>query len=341
VEPRIAEKQRKAGVCYALSAEGVELPVVDITHPDFKLNLSDADITSLRAECFCEHKAWARKPKFVKQALLYLLRRQSVLMQGLKAGEGTYLSGMNTYLMKLGAENLGRGYTKPLDKRIARKPPILNIRWRLQAMAQLISEELEKQLRIQPDGPVLLVNIAGGSALDSLNALILLNRGLPDLLKSNPIRIQVLDSDSNGPLFGSRSLSALTAHGAPLHGLNITFEHLHYDWGHPARLGEILESQGGICTAVGSSEGGLFEYGNDHDILANLEMLRRRTPSNFTFSASMTLDIPDTREVIRFTRLPRRSFNLDSISDLVGRAGWGIAKILEGPTTMCVCFQKS
>jgi hypothetical protein len=35
-----------------------------------------------------------------------IMRRRSILMRGLMGASGTFMSGMNTYMMKLGSENL-------------------------------------------------------------------------------------------------------------------------------------------------------------------------------------------------------------------------------------------
>ena len=41
MQPRITQKNNKAGVCYAITDEGVELPVIDVTHPAFAIQLTD------------------------------------------------------------------------------------------------------------------------------------------------------------------------------------------------------------------------------------------------------------------------------------------------------------
>jgi hypothetical protein len=59
--------------------------------------------------------------------------------------------------------------------------------------------------------------------------------------------------------------------GGPLHGLEIQFHHHAYDWNHTAPLARLLTdlaTPGAIVAA--SSEGGLFEYGADDAIIANL-----------------------------------------------------------------------
>src|SRR5262249_55092524 len=126
-----------------------------------------------------------------------------------------------------------------------------------------------------PDAPLHLVNIAGGPALDSINALIMLARA-PATLIHRPITIHVLDAQEDGPTFGARALLALAAPGAPLHGLDVQFQHQAYDWNQTAPLARLLADLA-ACGAViaASSEGGLFEYGTDDAIVANLTALAR------------------------------------------------------------------
>src|SRR5262249_5709563 len=122
--------------------------------------------------------------------------------------------------------------------------------------------------------PLHLINVGGGPALDSVNALIMLRRARAKLLDRSVV-IHVLDSAEDGPFFGARALNALKAAGRPLHGLDITGQHLRYDWNAPAMLKDLvtaLTSAGGRVAA--SSEGALFEYGSDDAVIANLLALR-------------------------------------------------------------------
>ena len=65
------------------------------------------------------------------------------------------------------------------------------------------------------------------------------------------------------------------ADGGPLAGLDIVFDHRSYDWDEPAPLEALLRELGAAGAIVAaSSEGGLFEYGSDAAIVANLEALR-------------------------------------------------------------------
>jgi hypothetical protein len=63
----------------------------------------------------------------------------------------------------------------------------------------------------QPQRPVHLIDIAGGPAIDSLNALILLHKNHPGILKERNLSIDVLDLDESGAKFGEAALAVLQA----------------------------------------------------------------------------------------------------------------------------------
>src|SRR5260370_27368773 len=109
-----------------------------------------------------------------------------------------------------------------MGRRVAAAPAVVAMRLRLQQCAQLLAEGLQTPLRNAPSAPLCLLNIAGGTAIDSLNALILLKRDAPDLL-ARPIQILVLDIAPNAPAFGANALAALNQEGRLLAGFNIPF----------------------------------------------------------------------------------------------------------------------
>ena len=85
----------------------------------------------------------------------------------------------------------------------------------------------------------------------------------------------MLDLDEAGPSFGKSALAALSEQGAPLAGLRIVFRHVRYDWSQTVELQSVLrESQADGAMVICSSEGGLFEYGSDQEIVSNLRVLR-------------------------------------------------------------------
>src|SRR4051794_8681714 len=260
---RILEKGKKPGVCYAYSDDGVELPVIDITHPAFALVVNQTELAAVIADFVRAMTTRQKIPSLVRYILFRLLRRRSILTRSIMDAKGTFLSGMATYLMKLGPLNLGAGYAGRIDRKVAASLPALSARLRLQDIANLIVEGLTPSLSASQGRPLHLLNIGGGPAVDSLNALILLQKQRPEWLRGRRIWIHILDRDPVGPSFGVRALAALRAEGAPLHGLEILLKIVEYDWTDVTRLRDVIDRiNAADDVVVGSSEGGLFEYGS-------------------------------------------------------------------------------
>lgn len=275
-DPKLRPKDNKRpGVFYAFTCDGFELPVVDVTHPAFAVSITDTEQKTLVEKFLRDGVPMAKLPKPLRELALRFLLRQSVLAQGIGQARNSFMSGMQTYLLKLGREMLGSAYAKPIDRQIASALPSFCVRIRLQDMAQLTAETLLPLLNEDSQRPLRFVNIAGGPAMDSLNALILMNRQRPGILAKRAIEIDVLDLDDAGPAFGESALAALSQSNGPLHGLRITFRHRPYNWARAEGLAGLmnkteLEHPITMC----SSEGGLFEYGSDEEIVSNLKALR-------------------------------------------------------------------
>src|SRR5581483_11491722 len=141
--------------------------------------------------------------------------QQSTLGAGLLAARGTFLSGLHTYLMKLGPGNLWHGASE-IDRRIAASFPALTNRIRLQDVARLIADGVAQSPA--DSRPWLFVDIAGGPAADAWNALLTIRAERPELLAHRRITIAVFDPDSDGPAFGAAALARLTSTAGPLHG---------------------------------------------------------------------------------------------------------------------------
>src|SRR5262249_10142117 len=115
---------------------------------------------------------------------------------------------------------------------------------------------------------------------DSWNTLIKL-RHAGTSFGSRTLNVTVLDVDEQGPAFGERAFEVLQTADAPLAGVVILFKHWRYNWEAFHELKGILESadlKRSVCAA--SSEGGLFEYGSDDDIVGNLTALHEMTPGD-------------------------------------------------------------
>lgn len=329
-EIRRAEHRKKPGVCYAVSDDGLELPVVDVTHPAFRFELSDEKQRELVAHFLEQQQRFMRLPPWLRKLMMRFFLRGSVIARGLRRAEGTFLDGMTTYLFKVGAKNLG-SYAMPADKRIASSLPGISVRVRLSDMARLLADTLEPLLAAEPGRTVSVLNIAGGPAIDSLNALILLRRERPELLRDRRIVVRVLDGDAHGPAFGERALEALRAPGAALAGLEVELSRHAYDWRDTAGLAPVLDTvtrDGALCIA--SSEGGLFEYGSDDEILANLRALAELGPG-FSMVGSVTCNNDVIRTLKQTSTAATRPRGLEVFGALARQAGYRITKTIPRP----------
>jgi hypothetical protein len=331
--PRVPEPNKKPGVCYAVTDDGLELPVVDVTHAVFACTPSTAELVAITETTLRNLHRSRRMPGFLRR----WVARRSILMRGTLDAAGTFVSGMTTYLYKLGPGNLGARYAGAIDRRLASSVTAVAIRLRLRAMARMLADDLSDALAARPGRALHLINIGGGTASDSLNALLVLRAERPEALRGRQVMIRVLDCDAAGPAFGARSLAALLAPGAPLHGLDATLEHFLFDWSAPARFGPFPAD----AVVAGSSEGGLFEYGTDAAIHATLAALRSRMPEDFVMVGSVMRDGAIAREIARTGALPLRLFTPEAFATLAGRAGWKIARADENNPLYRVVSLKS
>jgi hypothetical protein len=325
MEPRIVERNKKPGVCYAVSGEGIELPVIDVTHPAFALDPSESELAALRTRYLRQARLRARLPGFVHRGIVRFMRKRSALLraglardQATAAGStGGFMSGTATYLMKVGPENLGAGYALPLDRKLAATLPPLGTRLRLRDTARMIAGSLGRARwgRARLD----LVNIGGGPAMDSLNALILVRKREPALL-DRPVTVHVLDRDEAGPAFGARALAALRA-GGPLKGLDVSLRFARHDWAEVESLRRELVAFRETAV-VASSEGALFDYGTDGAIADNLRALHEVTPSDFTVVGDVVNDDELTRLIMKETGLLVHPLGMQGLRALAERTGW-------------------
>jgi hypothetical protein len=313
------------GVAYAMTREGFDLPVIDVTNARFAVSDDPAAVRELH-DAFIEGERRRRRiPQFIMRMLLRRAAKNSRLVRALFNSSSGFLDGMSTYAMKLGADNLVPPYDTPMDRRLAASPHVPLIRLRMQQIAQLIAEGLVDDLAAGA-APLSLINIGGGPALDSINALILLRRVQPDLLRRR-IAIEVLDSSQDGFFFGANALAALQAGNGPLQGLDIGMRHHDYDWEETSALQRLLAelaSAGAIIAA--SSEGALFEYGSDRAIVANLEALRANEAGVRLVAGSVTNADETRRRIIAETRFRLVPRGIAGFAPLAAQAGFRIAK---------------
>jgi hypothetical protein len=321
-----ADELRRAGVATARTREGVELPVIDITHPRFALADDPLDIDALRDRALEEERRNGRVPKFIMRWMLRSAARKSLLLRAVVGGDETFLDGISTYAMKLGAGNLLPPYDTAIDRKFSASAHVALMRLRLQQMAKLIAAAALEELEAAPQRPLHLIDIAGGPAMDAINALILLAWSSRDLL-ARPVVIHVLDLDEAGAGFGRAALTELQRAGGKLDGLDIEFRYRPYDWRSTASLDVLMEDLvAREAIIIAASEGGLFEYGTDEDIVANLAALSADGRGARHVIGSVTRNDEARRKAIaegRFKLFPR---GLDGFAPLAARAGFRIAE---------------
>jgi len=308
---------------FAETADGVPLPVIDVTHPRFAVPDDPESLAAQHAAFLAWHDKRRLMPRFVTRLLIRLAARRSRLLRAMVSTEADYLDSISTYVMKLGEQDLPPGFDGPVDRKVAAAPHVLFLRLRMQQVAVLLADALVAPLRCDSAAPLHFVNIAGGPALDSINAVILLRRARPELLV-RPVVIHVLDARSEGPAFGANALAALAVEGGPLAGLDVALGHQPYDWNDTAPLVRLLAELAarGVIIAA-SSEGGLFEYGSDAAITANLEAMSAAGVDVVAGSVTSASDIRKRMiAVTRFRLFPR---GLDGFAPLARAGGYAIA----------------
>lgn len=311
-------------VVFARTADGLALPVIDVTNPAFTVP-DDPESFAAQRDAFI---AWDRNfrfmPRIMIRLLVHLAARHSPLLWATLASDGEYLDSISTYMLKLGESNLPPGFDGPLDRKVAASPLMIFVRLRMQQVAILLADALAGLLQRRPEAALHLVNIAGGPALDSINAVILLAKAHGASMR-RPITIHVLDANREGPIFGAHALDALMAAEGPLHGFDIALRHQPYDWNDTAPLARLvtaLVGQDAILAA--SSEGGLFEYGADQAIVANLTTLAAAGVEIVAGSVTSASNI--RRRMIAETRFRLFPRGLEGFAPLAQRSGYTIAE---------------
>jgi hypothetical protein len=325
---RCSSPRKSGGIIYAKTREGFDLPVIDFTNPAFAVPEDPAAVQALYDAFMADERRRRRIPKFIMQMMLGSAAKKSRLIRALFKSDTGYLDGLSTYVMKLGADNLVPPYDTPMDRRLAASPHVALLRLRMHQIAHLVAEGLaDTPAAAGAAAPLSLINIGGGPALDSINALILLRRARPDLL-TRPIAIEVLDANQDGAFFGANALAALRADQGPLAGLDIGMRHHDYDWDRPAALESLVQnlSSAGAMIAA-STEGALFEYGSDQAIVANLQALRANGSGVSVVAGSVTRADETRRRMIAQTGFKLVPRGIAGFAPLVAQAGFRIAKV--------------
>jgi hypothetical protein len=284
----IPEKNKVSGLSYVYTDCGLELPVLDITHPLFTASINEESLEALCKESAQRAKSMKEMPDAQKKMILetsYIFGRYFN-----KDPHPTYLSGMSTYMLKLGPNLIGGGEERNIDRMITMGVVSVAARMRLRDICRQQVNALVPQLMAAPGKELCLINIAGGAAADSINTLILVLEENQSLLKNRKIEINVFDIDIDSPNFAGRCVEALKTPGCHFHGLDISFNHLKYNWADTRDIIDFLAKKSD-CILTGTSEGGLFEYASDEEIKNNLDALYDNSADDMQFTGTVIHDI--------------------------------------------------
>ena len=136
-------------------------------------------------------------------------------------------------------------------------------------------------------------------------------------------------------------MHALRAPAAPLGGLDVSFRHFKYDWSAADRLRQTftdLNTAEALCAI--SSEGGLFEYGSDTEIMANLNAMHAGTASDAIIVGSVTRDCEVVRVSQIANRVSTRPRTMEAFRSLVEQDGWFVSQVIERPFSYNVSLMK-
>ena len=338
-------KNKLPGLSYVFTINGIELPVLDITHPDFISSIDENKLKKMLP--YVEKNAEKNATKFNKMPTFIknYFAKHSFAMAELLQNESTYASGISTLIMKLGPNLIGKGKNRFWDRQLTKGFGSLAIRMRVRDISKCQTDAIIPLLQKSQEKNLCFINIAGGAASDNINALFILQQKNPELLKNRKIEINVLDIDTYGPSFAERCINALKAPNGRFNDLNISFRHITYDWNNTEKLEHLLTERNGwvqIC----SSEGGLFEYCSDEVINRNLNILYNNSAADIIIAGSLLHDINTVDAGIIAalkisTAIKPRFLGIEGLRNIIEKNKWKIKTVTEGnPRYLIFSLQK-
>lgn len=329
-------KKKIPGLSYAFTLNGIELPVLDITHPDFAGCTNDKILQKLLPYVQKNAEKNAQKfnkiPSFFKRYLINHSFGMAELIDTEK--QKIFASGITTIMMKLGPRLLGKGRKRFWDRQMNKGFGPLVIRMRVRDISKCEAEALITLLKKYPEKDLCFINIGGGSASDNINALFLIQNENPSLLINRKIEINVMDIDTFGPGFGERCINALKKPDGRFSQMDITFRHIHYDWNNVDELVQLLSERKGWLQLC-SSEGGLFEYCSDDLITKTLNIIYSHSDDETTFTGTLLHDIEEIdagmKESLKIiTKIKPRLLGINGLKSITESNKWVIGSITEG-----------
>lgn len=266
------------GLSYIVVKDNIEIPVLDITHPLFISSIDEKAYHQSNIKSQKILKLARKVPKFLGKRFIKRVREES-----------TYSNELKTLIYKLGPKFTKNMKLELKDKWRIKQKKFMGFRIKLRDICNFQKEILIPQLKNFPGKSLCFFNIVGGTAIDSINTIFLIQQEEPDLLKNRRVDICILDNDDFGSKIAQKSIEALKKSTGRLRDLNVKVRINSYDCNKPEKLNQLLlEKRNAI--QICSSYGGLFEYGDEDVIIKNLNELYKDATADMEIVGSLFFD---------------------------------------------------
>jgi len=115
-------RKKVPGLSYVFTENGVELPVLDITHPLFVSSIDEVKLKEMLKKAEKNAEETAEKFNNMPALITKFLTNHSFTMPELlqHKGDNAFLSGVSTLMLKLGPGLIGKGRKRFLDRLASR-----------------------------------------------------------------------------------------------------------------------------------------------------------------------------------------------------------------------------
>jgi len=321
------------GLAYARTDNGIELQVLDITHPLFLSSIDEDHLDEVSKASLAKMLALGKMPDAQRRMYYEQLAKSHIFGYVFVSDPAArFMSGMSTYAYKLGPNLIGGGPDREFDRSASMDMGGVAMRMRIRDLCQLQAGAVIPQLESSPQKDLCFINIGGGAASDSINTLNLILKENPSLVRRRKIEINVLDIDTMGPRFALGCIEALKVEGQPFHGLDVTCHHILHDWRDTDGLMRLLSNRRD-CVVLCASEGGLFEYGTDEGILRNLNVLYDHSPHDMRIAGTVVHEPNKVHATVpalaKATNAGLRFLGVGGLKGLLEKTGWRLERVQE------------
>jgi hypothetical protein len=147
-----------------------------------------------------------------------------------------------------------------------------------------------------------------------------------------PTDLVILDVDGQGSELGAAALASLRSPGGTLAGTDIDLRFAPYSWSQPEMISSILaDDLNERPFTLVSSEGALFEYGSDREVVSNLKFLREA--GNFPVAGSAIRDDAAGEAMVARSPFRLHARAMRGIETLAYQAGYCVTRVVQGVAT--------